>query len=112
VASQEEIKISFYKFRARKKAAEKLAQTKQALTSAKNELEVTLASFTADQEKLHDSYEKKKQEITDRIESLHKALEKLETDTSVTPRQAACNALADGIKALLQRNPASTEQHQ
>jgi vacuolar-type H+-ATPase subunit I/STV1 len=110
VASQEEIKFSFYKFRARRKAAEKLAQTKQALKSTKNELEVTLASFTADQEKLHDGYEKKKQEITDRIESLHKALEKLETDTSVTPRQATCNALANGIKALLQRTPQSTEQ--
>ena len=110
VASQEEIKISFYKFRARRQAEEKLAQTRQALKSAKTELEVTLASFTADQEKLHDSYEKKKQEITDRIESLHRALEKLETDTSATSRQAACNGLADGIKALLQRAPPSTEQ--
>jgi vacuolar-type H+-ATPase subunit I/STV1 len=110
VASQEEIKFSFYKFRARRKAAEKLAQTRQGLRSAKTELEVTLASFTADQEKLHDSYEKKKQEITERIESLHKALEKLDTDTSVNPRQAACNALANGIKALLQRIPPSTEQ--
>jgi hypothetical protein len=110
VASQEEIKISFYKFRARRKAAEQLAQTRQALKSAKNELEVTLAGFTADQEKLHDNYEKKKQEITDRIESLHKALAKLETDTSVNPRQAACNALADGIKALLQRTSLSTDQ--
>jgi vacuolar-type H+-ATPase subunit I/STV1 len=110
VASQEEIKFSFYKFRARRKAAEKLAQTRQALKSAKTELEATLAIFTADQEKLHDSYEKKKQEITDRIESLHKSLEKLETDTSVNPRQAACNAFANGIKALLQRTPPSTEQ--
>jgi len=110
VASQEEIKISFYKFRARKKAADTLEQTRQALKSAKNELEVTLSSFTADQEKLHDSYEKKKQEITDRIESLHKALEKLETDTSVEPRQAACNTLANRINALLERTPQPTEQ--
>jgi len=110
VASQEEIKISFYKFRARRKAAEQLAQTRQELKSTKNELEVTLASFTADQEKLHDSYEKKKQEITDRIQSLQEALEKLETDTSLAPRQAACNALANGIKTLLQRTTPSTEQ--
>ena len=109
-ASQEEIKISFYKFRARRRAAEKLDQTRQALKSAKAELEVTLASFTADQEKLHDSYEKKKQEITGRIESLHEALEKLETDTSANIRQATCNALADGVKALMQRAPPLTEQ--
>src|SRR5208283_1779277 len=35
VAGQEEIKISFYKVNARRKAAEKLAQTRQALKSAK-----------------------------------------------------------------------------
>jgi chromosome segregation ATPase len=110
VASQEEIKFSFYKFRARRKAAEKLAQTRQELKSAKVELEATLASFTADQEKLHDSYEKKKQEITNKIEGLHKALEKLESDTSVNARQAACDALANGIKAVMQRIPPSTEQ--
>ena len=109
VAGQEEIKIRFYKVRARRKAAEKLAQTRQALKSAKNELEVTLQSFTADQEKLHDYYEKKKQEITDRIDALHKELEKLEIDTSINARQAACNALANAINALLQRTPLSPE---
>jgi len=110
VASQEEIKFSFYKFNAKKKAAETLAETRKALKSKKNELEVTLASFTADQEKLHDSYEKKKQEITGKIDSLHKTLEKLETDTSVEPRQAACTALVNAIKTLLQRTPQSLEQ--
>ena len=110
VASQELIKFSFYKFNAKKKAAESLAQARQALKSKKNELEVTLSSFTADQDKLHDSYEKKKQEITGKIDSLHKTLEKLETDTSVEPRQAACTALVNAIKTLLQRTPHSLEQ--
>jgi DNA repair exonuclease SbcCD ATPase subunit len=103
VASQEEIKISFYRVRARRKAAEKLVQTKQELKSTKNELEVALQSFSAEQEKLHDNYEKKKQEITEKVDSLHKELEKLETDTSIVTRQAACNALANAINALLQR---------
>jgi vacuolar-type H+-ATPase subunit I/STV1 len=109
VAGQEEIKIRFYKVMARRKAAEKLAQTKQDLKSTKNELEVALQSFTADQEKLHDYYEKKKQEITDRVDALHKELEKLEIDTSIEARQAACNALANAINALLQRTPLSPE---
>ena len=109
VAGQEEIKIRFYKVMARRKAAEKLVQTRQALKSAKNGLEVALQSFTAEQEKLHDNYEKKKQEITERVDALHKALEKLETDTSIDARQAACNALANTINALLQRTPPSSE---
>ena len=109
VAGQEEIKIRFYKVMARRKAAEKLAQTRQALKSAKNELEVALQTFTVEQEKLHDIYEKKKQEITEKVESLHKELEKLETDTSIDARQAACNALANAINALLQRTPPSPQ---
>ena len=69
---------------------------------------MTLQSFILRQEKLHDKYEKKKQEITDIVESLHKALEKLETDTSVDPRQAACNALVCAVNALIQRTPPAT----
>ena len=110
VASQQEIKISFFKPIARKKAAEKLAQTQQELKSAKNELEVTLETFTADQEKLHDNYEKRKQELTEKSDSLHKELEKLETDTSINARQEACNALANAVNALLQRTPSPPEQ--
>ncbi len=107
VASQEQIKFSFYKFNAKRKAAENLANIRQALKAKKAELEVTLSSFTADQEKLHDNYEKIKQEITDKIESLHKTLEKLETDISVEPRKVACNALVNAVNALQQRNPSS-----
>jgi len=110
VASQQEIKISIFKPIARKKAAEKLAQTQQNLKSTKNELEVALQSFTAEQEKLHDSYEKKKQEITEKVESLRKELERLETDTSIDARQAAFNALANAVNALLQRTPLPPEQ--
>ncbi len=112
VAGQEEIKISFYKVRARRRAAEKLATTKQELKSTKNELEVTLQTFTADQEKLHDNYEKKKQEITDKIESLHKELERLETDTSIEARQTACKALGNAINALFQRTPQPPQPQQ
>ena len=110
VASQQEIKISIFKPIARRKAAEKLAQTQQNLKSTKNELEVTLQNFTAEQEKIHDNYEKKKQEITEKLDSLHKELEKLETDTSIDARQAACNALANAINALIQRTPSPPEQ--
>jgi hypothetical protein len=108
VASQEEIKISFFKPMARRKAAETLAKTRQELKAAKNELEVALQSFTAEQEKLHDIYEKKKQEITARVDSLHNELEKLEVDTSVEPRKVACNALVAAINSLVQRTPTTT----
>ena len=71
---------------------------------------MTLQSFTAEQEKLHDNYEQKKKEITDKVESLHDELEKLETDSSTDPRQAACTALSCAINQLIQRTPQTPAQ--
>ncbi len=109
VASQQEIKISFYKFTAKRKAAGQLAQTQKELKSTKNELEVTLQTFTAEQEKMHDNYEKRKQELNEKSDSLHKELEKLETDASLSIRQEAANALANAINGVIQRTPMSSE---
>ena len=105
LVAQQEIKLSFYKFNARKRAAEQLAQTNQALKTTKNELEVTLQTFTAEQEKLHDNYQKRKQELNETSDRLHKELEKLETDTSTAARQTACNALIGAINGLFKRSP-------
>ena len=109
VACQQEVKISFYRIRDKRRASDKLAQTRQELKSTKDELEVTLQSFTAEQEKLHDNYEKKKQEITEKVDELHKVLEKFETDNSISARQDACNQLVNAINALLARAPPSSE---
>jgi chromosome segregation ATPase len=110
IAAQQEIKISFYKFGAKRKAADQLAQTTKDLKEAKNELEVALQSFTAEQEKLHDNYEKQKQELNEKSDRLHEELEKLETDTSTEARQAASNALACAISSLQNRTPQPTKE--
>jgi len=110
LTSEQEIKISFYKFNAKKKAAQQLAQTIHNLKAAKNELEVTLQTFTTEQEKLHDNYEKRKQELNENSDRLHNELEKLETDTSTGDRQTACNALTCTINSLIKRTPASNTQ--
>jgi predicted nuclease with TOPRIM domain len=111
LASQQEIKISFYKINARRRATEQLSQTIQNLKDTKNELEVKLQNFSAEQEKLHDNYEKRKQELNETSDRLHNELEKLETDASTNTRQETCNALTNIINALLKRTPeASKEQ--
>ncbi len=110
LANLQETKISFYKVNARKKAAQQQAQITHDLKATKNELEVTMQTFTAEQEKLHDNYEKRKQELNENSDRLHMELEKLETDTSTEARQTACNALACAINALLKRTPASSTE--
>jgi DNA repair exonuclease SbcCD ATPase subunit len=109
LAIQQQVKISFYKFGAKKKAAQELATITQNLKAAKNELEVTLQTFTAEQEKLHDNYEKQKQNLNTESDRLHAELEKLETDTSVEARQKAANALSESVNSLLKRMPAASQ---
>jgi hypothetical protein len=60
-------------------------------------------SFSVEQEKLHDKYEKRKQAVIEKVRSLEKEVEKLETDGSLEVRQAACEALVNAVNALLQR---------
>lgn len=107
LAAQQQVKLGFFKFKEKRLAAERLEQTNKELTAAKNELEVKTESFKIEQEKLHDNYEKQKQELNGISDQLHEELEKLETDTSTEPRQKACNALVQAINAQMQRLPAS-----
>jgi DNA repair exonuclease SbcCD ATPase subunit len=105
LAAQRELKFGFFQFKEKKKAQEQLAQTQHDLKTEKTQLESTLANFTVEQEKLHDSYEKQKQELSEESDRLHKELEKLETDTSTGARQSAYNALVESINGLLKRMP-------
>jgi len=99
------VKFGFFQFKEKKQNQEKLEKTEQELKTTKTQLESSLASFTAEQEKLHDSYQKRKQELSEESDRLHIELEKLETDTSTGARQPACNALAESIRSLLKRMP-------
>ncbi|HSV49152.1 MAG TPA: hypothetical protein VLH35_02465 [Candidatus Acidoferrales bacterium] len=107
LAAQQQVKLGFFKFKEKKLAAERVDQTAKELKAAKNEFEVKTESFKVEQEKLHDNYELRKQELSATSDQLHKELEKLETDTSTEARQKACNALTQSINAQLSRLPAT-----
>ncbi len=98
------MKTSIFKF-SKKVKAQKEAETKQKLDSAKAKLESALETFKIEQEKLHDEYEKKKHTVIEQVQELEKEVEKLETDSSVTVRRDACEALVDAVKSLLERQP-------
>ena len=88
----------------KKKTEDKVPQMRLDLKSAKNELESAQQNFVAEQKKLDDEYEDKKQSIIGQMERLRGELVKLETDTSIEARQAACKALAEAVNAQVQRN--------
>jgi hypothetical protein len=103
LAAHQQVKIGFFKFGEKKRAAERQAQINSDLSQSRNQLEITIQNFTMEQDKLHDNYEKTKQELAAESDRLHKELEKLETDNSVTPRENACKALAESVNALIAR---------
>ena len=102
-----QMKTSFFGAFSKRAKEQKLAITTQKLNSAKSELESTVQNFTVEQEKLHDEYEKKKQVVIEKVQSLEKEVENLETDSSLEARRSACKALVDAVNALVQRKAVS-----
>jgi hypothetical protein len=114
--SREKPKIGIFSYKSRKeynmameKAAEELNRNKEDLKATTDELEASVKGFSVDQKNLDNEYEKRKQGITERAESLRKELEKLETDTSIEARREASNALANAINFLIQRTHQTLE---
>jgi chromosome segregation ATPase len=96
-------KTSFFNPSAKKNKAKEVAAANQNLVTTKSELETAVQNFAAEQEKLHDQYEKKKQEAMEKVRILEKEIADGETDTSLAVRQAACDTLAKAANALVKR---------
>jgi len=99
-----QMKTSFFGF-TKKAKAKKEAEVTQKLDTAKKELELAIQNFTVEQEKLHDDYQKKKQDTMENVQRLEKEIVDIETDASIQARKAACTALSEAVKALLKRPP-------
>jgi cytochrome c556 len=100
-------KTSFFGF-TKKAKAQKEAETLQKLESAKTELESSVQKFKAEQEKLHDDYEKRKQVVIGQVQRLEKEVEKMENDLSLDARFGACEALIEAVNMLLDRKMADS----
>jgi len=98
-----QMKTSIFSPFSKKAKAQREAEATRILNSAKSELESVVHSFSVEQEKLHDEYEKRKQVVIEKVRSLEKEVEKLETDGSLEVRRAACEALVNAVNSLLQR---------
>jgi hypothetical protein len=105
VARQREIRVSVFRFVEKRRVADELEKTVQSLNEAKKQLEVAMQNFGVEQEKLHDAYEKRKQDLFETSDRLHKEIENLETDPSTATRKQACEALSNAVNSLLQRMP-------
>ena len=92
---------------ARRAKSHKKAEVTQKLDSTKSELKSVVKAFEVEQEKLHDEYERRKQEVIKQGRNLEKEVEGLDTDDSVEDRRVACEALVKAVNALVQRKTSS-----
>jgi hypothetical protein len=97
------IKAGLFRAMSKKAKAQKEAEITQRLNDAQSALESAAPNSAAEQERLRNGYEKRKQLVTVQIEKLQKEVTDADVDGSLADRQAACDALADAVKALLKR---------
>jgi len=88
----------------KKAKAKKEAEATRRLNLAQEELASAEQKFAAEQERLRDEYEKRKQPIIERIRGEEKEVENQDVDGSRETRQAACEALVNAVNALAERS--------
>jgi len=97
------MKVNVFSPFARRAKSHKKAEVTRKLDAAKSELESAVQALEAEQKKLHNEYEKKKQAVMEQVRSLEKKVGVPEADDSVEDRRFACEELVNAVKALLQR---------
>jgi hypothetical protein len=92
-------------FRAISKNAkvQKETEAKLRLNTAQDELALAVQHFTAEQEKLRDGYERRRQAVLERIQDNEREVESQEVDGSSEARRAACEALISTVNSFLER---------
>ena len=102
-----QMKTGIFRSISKKARAQKEAEVTQTFNSVQTELELAVQNFTAEQEKLRNECEKRKQPVIEQMRNLQKEIDNLEIDASLEARRATCEALVKAINALLQRKTLS-----
>ena len=101
------IKTGIFRRVSEKAKAQKETEATERLNSEQKELESAMHNFGVEKEKLRDEYEKRKQPIIEQTRDQEKEIENLEIDGSLETRRATCEALANAVNELLQRERSS-----
>lgn len=97
------MKTGIFRAVSKKAKARKETEATERLNLAQKELASTVQNFAAEQERLRDEYEKKKQHVIEQIRVEEKEVENQDVDGSLETRQAACEVLINAVNALVER---------
>jgi hypothetical protein len=108
LAEFKKIKTSSLHFLKKVAQEEKLVELTQKLEEAKKRLTLAEQNSGFEQEQLNAEYEKKKKATSAAMQTLEKDIAKKEIDDSSEARKAASKALANAVKALIERKTMQT----
>lgn len=97
------MKTGIFRAMSKKAKAQKEVEAARRLESAQGELASAVQHFTAEQEKLRDEYERRKQPVIEQMQNQQKEIENQDIDGSLEVRRVACEALINAVSELLAR---------
>ncbi len=100
------LKTGFFHGISKKKREQKELAVAQELSDKQTELEVVVLNFKAEQKKLQEQYDHKKEPVLEETKRFQKSIRSMETDGSLEERWFACEALIDAVNGFLQRKAA------
>jgi hypothetical protein len=98
-----QIKTGIFRSISKEAKAQKETEATQRLNLAQSDIQLAVQHFTAEQEKLQNEFEKRKQPTLGQTKNLQKEIENLEIDGSLEVRRAACEALVNAVNVFVQR---------
>jgi hypothetical protein len=101
------MKTGIFRGVSKRAKARKETEVTQRLNLAQKELDSAEQNFAAEQERLRDEYEKRKQPVIEQIRVEEKEVENQDVDGSLETRQTACEALINAVNALAERKSQS-----
>lgn len=104
------LKTGVFHLRSKKKREQREIEIVQALTEKQTDLEVVTLDFSAEQKRLREEFDGKKEPIFEEIKNLQKLIGDLESDDSLEERWFACEALVDAVNSFLQRKAAGASK--
>ena len=97
------IKTGIFRGVSKKTKGRKEAEATQKLDLALKEVASAEQNFAAEQERLRNEHEKRKQPILEQIRAMEKEVENQDVDGSLDARKAACETLIDAVNAFVER---------
>ncbi len=97
------MKTGIFRGVSKKTKARKEAEATEKLNLALNEVASAEQKFAAEQERLRDEYEKRKQPVVEQIRVMEKEVENQDIDGSLEARKAACETLINAVNGFVER---------